>query len=173
MAIPYFENGQRKDLPLRVVLGLRAIKTNCFSAFLLFFVCSGCSPSTLWKLDTIATGNGAFDSTRLTYFNPISSPLQFEMICMETGIESFLNLTKYKFLPGKNGIKAQLQINGEITEEMIPVLEGKMRVRLSNMLTQSLIEALKKGQEVSIFIDGFEQHLMPDPFLKLYFQSST
>ena len=136
--------------------------------FSLFFIAilAGCAATNPWKLESIATGEALFDSARLTYSDTVT-PLRFEIVRIESGIETFLSLTKYKFTTA-NGIKIEFDIAGEKSEETVPFLEGKMRLRLPAELSERLINALQEGKEVAMIADGFEQHLNPDQFTTQY-----
>lgn len=136
----------------------RFIFLSCFLA--------GCTAASPWKLETISTGNRSFDSARLSYSDN-DSPLRFEIVRMETNIEAFLNLKKYKFTPSDK-VKIEFYIDGEKTTETVPFLEGKMRLRLPQETTKRVIEALQEGMEVVIMVDGFEEHIYPELFKKQY-----
>lgn len=141
------------------------------SFFLL--ILSACASSTIWKLDSIATGEKAFDSARLVYANAIASPLQFEIVGQETGVESFLSLSKHRLTASSeypNEIEAQFTIEEEKFVERIPLLEGRMRLRLPPELSGRFIEALQEGKKIDILLDGFELTLEPERFSKFYEQ---
>jgi hypothetical protein len=134
--------------------------------FSLLVILAGCASSTQWKLDSIATGVEAFDSMRLLYEDS-TSPLRFEIVRLETGIEAFLSLTRYKF-SGLENILVQFEIEGVRGEVTLPLLSGKMRIRLPEELTKRFIKALQEGREVVMIVDGSEQHLDPEQFAKKY-----
>jgi hypothetical protein len=119
-----------------------------------------------WKLDSIATGVERFDSIRLTYAAG-DSPLRFEIMAVNGGVETFLNLTRHKFTP-KEAVKVEISIGGEKSIETIPLLEGKMRLRFPLETTERLLGALQEGQEVAIMVDGFEARLSPEGFERQY-----
>ncbi len=134
---------------------------------------TACSTSNIWILDSIATGEKAFDSARLICSNQSLSPLQFEVVALETGIESFLSLSRHRLTASSedpNAIEAQFTIDGKKFFEMIPLLEGRMRLRLPPELTGRLTRALQEGKKIDILLDGFEQTLEPERFSKLYDQ---
>lgn len=133
---------------------------------LLFIILTGCTASNPWKFETISTGDRSFDSSRLIYSDN-DSPLRFEIVRMESHIETFLNLKKYKFTPSDK-VKIEFNIDGKKTVETVPFLEGKMRLRFPQETATKLIEALQEGKEVVIIVDGFEQHIHPDRFKKQY-----
>lgn len=119
-----------------------------------------------WKLDSISTGVESFDSARLTY-STADSPLRFEIMAAQDGIETFLSLTRHKFTP-KEDVKVAISIGGEKSVETIPFLEGKMRLRFPLETTERILRALQEGQEVAIMVDGFEGRLSPERFLSQY-----
>lgn len=130
-------------------------------------ILSACTATNIWQLDSIATGEKAFDSARLVYSDPLHSPLRFEVVGLETGVESFISLSKHKLSPSRdhpNAVEAQFTIDGEKFVEVIPILEGRMRLRLPPELTGRLIEALQEGEKIDILLDGFEQTLEPESF---------
>jgi hypothetical protein len=115
-----------------------------------------------WKLESIATGVGGFDSARLTYSLP-DSPLRFEILATQSGVESFLSLTRHKFTP-KEAVIVELTIGGEKFVETIPILEGKMRLRFPLETTERLLLALQEGEEVAMMVDSFEGRLRAESF---------
>lgn len=119
-----------------------------------------------WKLESIATGDRVFDSARLIYSNS-DSPLRFEIVQLETGVEAFLSLMKFKFTSLET-VAMEFLINGERFEETAPLLEGKTRLRLPQETTERLIRALQDGREVVMMVDGFERHLDSERFLEQY-----
>jgi len=131
---------------------------------------NGCTAPGLWQCDSMITGHPIFNSIKLTYSDPLSSPLQFELIRTHTSTESFLNLTKYQFNPSLIEINAQFTIDEEVCEAKLPILEGKMRLKLSSELTKQLVNALKNKKEVIIMVDGFVQNVRSDQFPYLYEQ---
>jgi len=145
-------------------------RNKIFNSFLLLTL-SACTATNIWQLDSIATGEKAFDSAKLVYSDPMLSPLRFEVVGQESGIESFISLSKHRLTVSSenpNAIEAQFTIEGEKFVEMIPILEGRMRLRLPPELTGRLIEALQEGKKIDILLDGFEQTLEPERFSKLY-----
>lgn len=119
-----------------------------------------------WKLESISTGDRVFDAARLTY-STNDSPLRFEIVQQETGNAAFLSLMKFKFTPSQD-LAIEYSINGERFEETVPLLEGKMRLRIPQETTERIIQALQDGQEVVIIVDGFERHLDSECFLGQY-----
>lgn len=138
--------------------------------FFLFVLCS-CANQNRWELDAIA-GNQTFDSSRIRYSNPQNpSPLAFELIRIGDRIEAFLNLSRYRLSPSPedpSSVKTILSIEGERYEESVPLLEGRMRIRLSNETAERIILALQDGKKVSILIDDFEETLEPNEFSRTY-----
>lgn len=84
-------------------------------------------------------------------------------------IAAFINLNRFRFTE-KGEIKISLTINNEIYEELTPVHEGAMRVRMGAEMTKRLIQALQEGNEVGILIDGFEETLNPNQFSLFFSQ---
>lgn len=139
--------------------------------FFLILIFCGCTAASPWVFESILTGEKTFDAARLVYSDH-DSPLRFEIVRLETGIEAFLSLTKYKFSDPEN-IKIEFNIHEEKIIEILPLLEGNMRIRFSSELTMRLIRALQEGKEIAILVDGFEQHLDPGYFVKQYEQLSS
>lgn len=134
---------------------------------LIFVSCSEINQP--WKFDAIATQNKVFDSSRITYFDPINSPLHFEIIHSDTGLNAFISLTKYQFRTSEEGyLHIDFEIDGMKYEDSLPLLEGGMRLCLSQDRTQALINSLCNGKKVTILVDGFEQSITPNQFKNLY-----
>lgn len=141
-----------------------AIASRALLISLIVGISSSCSGPNSWAINTIATGDKTFDSSRLRYFSPQAHPpLAFEMIRIGNEIEAFIHLTRFRFTSSEQ-VKVLITIAGETFEDALPVHEGAMRVRLSSETTQRLIQALQKGHEVAILIDGFEETLDPKQF---------
>lgn len=81
-------------------------------------------------------------------------------------IETFLSLTKFRLSPDCSTLIVTIQ--GVSYEEAITPHEGLMRVRLSPDTANLLIQALQRGEQVSILIDGFEETLDPDQFSRTF-----
>ncbi|MBI3508759.1 MAG: hypothetical protein HY069_03925 [Chlamydiia bacterium] len=79
-------------------------------------------------------------------------------------IEAYVSLTQFRFSETPT-LRVKLS-SGE--EESLPVLQGRMRLRLSPTLTQRLITQLQEGHEVKISVDSFDKTLTPQDFLPLY-----
>jgi len=127
---------------------------------------AGCATAhSAWRFDAIDSGDARFNSTRLTFSDPIS-PLRFELLRSEETLEAFLSLTKYRFTGTE--VKTVWEIDGERWEGPLPVLEGKMRLKLPPALTDKIVHSLKEGRQVAIMVDGFEEHLTPDRFGEQY-----
>jgi hypothetical protein len=131
--------------------------------FALCFLLCGCSATSPWRIDSIAAGEARFNSSRLRYASSQRHPpLVFEMLKIGDEVQAFLSLTKFRLSP--HCTKLILTIRGEVHEEAITPHEGLMRVRLGNAITSRLIQALQRGDQVSILIDGFEENLDPSQF---------
>jgi len=132
---------------------------------------SGCTaPPHMWTVDSIAAGNRIFDVSRLRYCPPQShSPLAFEMVKVGEQIEAFLTLTRFR-LPATETAKVLFTIAGHSFEEYIPIHEGGMRLCLSSETTQQLIQALREGHKIGIFLDDFEEILDPSQFSSSFAQ---
>ncbi len=135
-----------------------------YGLLLVFLICS-CARNSDWKVDSIAA-NSSFDSSRLRYLPNGHSSLAFEMLRINTKIEAFLNLTQFRLKPSEEGdtVKVLINIGGELFEESSPLLEGRMRIRLSEEITLRMTEGLQDGKKISILVDGFEETLEPDQF---------
>lgn len=132
-------------------------------SLLLFFLTACASPS-LWQLDSVPL------YTRLLYHDPTSpSPLRFELIQHGEEITAYLNLTQHR-LSACPSLPLKLLIRDEVYEEEHPLLEGRMRLRLSSQLTNKLIEALQNGTSVTLSLDGFEETLRSESFTGFYQQ---
>src|SRR5690242_14004263 len=95
------------------------------------------------------------------------SPLRFEIVQMETGQELFLSLLKYKFTSTPS-MPIIFEVGDEKWEEVVPTLEGGMKIRFPQKLKDRVIDALQQEQEVRIMVDGFEKVLKPENFLAEY-----
>ena len=124
---------------------------------------SGCSSPSAWSLHSIASGDIAFDSTRLSFISAEAhSPLVFELIQSSDRIESFIFLNRFRFT--KKELPVTLLIDNKTIEELLLVYEGAMRIKLSEAMTAELIQALQNGHEVIILVDGFKEVLSPNQF---------
>lgn len=142
--------------------------------FLVIILCS-CTPTTSWKLEKIVSGQEDFDIARLIYAQPqIDSPLQLEITRIGSQIEMYLNLTRSRFTPSfqeKNlYVTGIFTIGEERIEDKIPLLEGKMRLKIPSSLKASCIRALQEGKKIDILVDDFKQTIFPEQFEKLYSQ---
>lgn len=150
----------------------KSLKLRYYFPFL-FLLCS-CANQNYWKLDDIAAGDRAYDSSRLRYVDPGShSPLAFELLRVGQNVEAFLTLNRNRLSPDSkdsNCVKAYFWIDGEQYQEEIPVREGGMRVRLSLEMAGRLTQALQDGKNVSILIDEYEQILESDRFSRTFSQ---
>ena len=137
-------------------------------SFLFVLLAFGCANPTLWKFDALETGLAEFDSARLLYSDPKSaSPLRFEIDRIGYEIVAYLNLAQYKLTQGPS-VVVSLKIGDEVYEEELPILEGRMRLRLSQTMTRKLVLALQEGKSVKFSTDGFEETLQCDNFTPLY-----
>lgn len=113
-----------------------------------------------------------FQSTRLRYLNPERAcPVLFEMLRVENEISTFLSLSRSRWT-SSDTLTATLRIDSQEFQETLPVLEGRMRLRLPPSATTRIISALQAGTEVVILIDGFEEKLRPEQF-NSYFEKFT
>ena len=55
-------------------------------------------------------------------------------------------------------------------EETLPLLEGRMRMRLPANITEKMAQALQEGREVRILVDNMESWIFPEQFTKFYGQ---
>ena len=139
--------------------------------YLICLILAGCAGTQSWRLDAIEAGDKAFNYTKLIYIDPKSAPLNFEIICQDTLVEAFLYLTKHKLTPPQEhpqSIDVEFTIDDQRFCESVPLLEGRMRLRLPQELAERLILALQEGKKIDILLDGFQQRLNPECFPKLY-----
>lgn len=135
--------------------------------FSLFFL-AGCASHTSWKYDTLAKESDSIGSARLLYSDPkSSSSIRFEMTRIGYQTTAYLNLIQHR-LSQDSKVAVSLYYENEIYEEEVPVLEGKMRLRLSQEMTERLIQALREGKQVKITADGFQETLQSESFNPLY-----
>lgn len=114
-------------------------------------------------MDSIQTGTSSFDSARLRYISEEAhDPLRFEFLKVGQTVEAFLSLERFRF--GEKEITVAFQMEEESFETRLLVHEGGMRIRLDPESTQIMIEALQKGKEVVILVDGFEKRVKADRF---------
>ncbi len=135
--------------------------------WLFLLLLAGCTLSSpLWRIDTLSTGDASFDIARLRYTSPQNAPpLTFELLRMGEEVAAYLSLTRFRFTPTEEGLlNVRLRIDQQSWDELVPLHEGKMRVRLSPETTQRLILALQEGKEVGILVDDFEETLDPRQF---------
>jgi hypothetical protein len=73
-------------------------------------------------------------------------------------------LKQFRYQVGDTlSIKAIFISDGEQQEEILPVREGRMRLRISSKTTENLIRSLQEGKKVDILINGYEETLEPFP----------
>lgn len=132
---------------------------------------TSCATPTAWRLDTIATGDPAFDSTRLSYHTP--SNLRIELLRIGQDVSTFLSLRQHRFAPSPldpSRIDVTLVIDGQNFHDLAPSREGRMRLKLSKEMTEHLTRALQEGREVDIVLDGFQETISPQAFKERYEQ---
>lgn len=139
----------------------------------LLLLLSSCTHSpSHWQLDAIAAGDSAYDSARLRSLNPnADSPLTFELLKMGNQIEAFLSLTHFQLTPDKETpslTTVSFFIENENFTEQVPLLEGRMRIRLSLETTERVTQALQEGKKVSILLGSFEKTLDPEQFSQVF-----
>lgn len=134
-----------------------------------FLFAAGCtSRVSPWKFDLLDAGLAEYNCAKLTYSDEKnSSPLRFEMTRIGYEMASYIYIIQYKLGDGAS-IKVGLQDEDELYEEETPLLEGRMRLRLSKTMTDKLVTALQEGRRVKLVLDGFEQTLESENFLPLY-----
>ncbi len=121
------------------------------------------SSITPWQLDTIVSNEAQFDSARLRYVGNAAFPtLLFELMRINEQIDAFLSLTQFRLSSQCDHFT--LKVGDTTSDEMISPHEGLMRVRLAMSTTEKIIQALQRGEKVSILIDGFEETLDPERF---------
>lgn len=122
--------------------------------------------SSPWSLESIASGNSAFDSKRIIYrSNKPLSEANLEFFCTGTEISGYFSSPGRRFGTGASA-SARLSIGSECLEEELPLHEGRMRVKLPEEWTFKTVDALKNGQEVGIMVGSIEQIIQPDQLLK-------
>ena len=147
-------------------------------SIILLFGLAGCATGAApWHLDSIATGDKAFDSKRLIYQDPASqSRLRVEFIRVGADVDLFLSLSQYTLTPSSldpPSILVEFKIEGEPPfQEMIALHEGKMRLRVPSPIKDRIASALQGGKKVGILVDDFEETLSPEQFAKTFEQFS-
>lgn len=134
---------------------------------------TACTHRTHWTLDAIAAGDARYDSTRLTYQNQDRfSPLRLEFLKMGETIDLVLSLTQYSITPTQEdppSVLVRLIIGEEPPfEEMVPLCEGHMRLRLSQETATKMIKALQEGSKIDILIDDLVETIQSDHFAESY-----
>ncbi len=134
----------------------------------------GCGESGFWDYDAILTYHSEFDSRRLTH-RPMNGypPWKIELLRTEEGIEMFISLLQHRFLPSVKdpfSISVALRLEDEKTrvEGEALLFNGQMKLRFSDALTKTFIEALQEGKKVSILVDGMQETLEPDFFKETF-----
>lgn len=121
-------------------------------------------------MDSIATGEAQFDSSRLVYTTP-ASHLNVEFLRIGDGIHGTIALDRFSFTPLKNDPRSTdlvLAINGENFNYTIPLRKGGMKAALTPEITAKIILALQEGKEVAILVAGASQILTPQSFDEKY-----
>lgn len=128
--------------------------------FFLFFAFLGCSHSSSWVVNSITSGDLAFDFTRARFLSHTAhSILSFEIVKGKEPAESFISLNRFRFQT--DPVLVEMTIGDETFSEEIHVHEGAMRLKLSSLSTNRIIQALQEGKEVVILVDGFLEKLTP------------
>lgn len=78
----------------------------------------------------------------------------------------FLNLSYFRF--SQNSLPITFLIEENVFKEPVSVYEGGMRIKISEQMSNLLIQALQMGQKIDILIDGFHERLDPDQFPAAY-----
>lgn len=118
----------------------------------------------------MATGYPQYDSSRLTYYSPLSHlSLEFLKIGRETA--SYLFLRQFKFIP--TSTDAQLtEVAFTIGEtevlESLLLREGRMRLKLSPEVTRQMILGLQEGKQITIVASGIKEIIHPASFEKAF-----
>ena len=144
------------------------IRTSKLCGLSFLGVLSGCISTSPWKLDTIACGNKKYDSARLSYEE---SPLRLEFIKLGQQGDLFASLTQYRFTPlisDTSSVCVQLSIAGQTAEEIVPLLQGQMRLYFPKETTEKIVKALQEGETVDMLIDGFQATIQPELFVASY-----
>ncbi|HEX2582509.1 MAG TPA: hypothetical protein VHL30_00135 [Chlamydiales bacterium] len=137
----------------------------CAFAFLSFIV-SCTSPPAFWQTDALVTGSPQYDSSRLLYDAPLSH-LKLEFLKTEKGTSGYLFLDQFRFTlstPDSPSMDVFFTIGETLLKESIYLREGRMRLKLSAELTERILSALQKGQQVAIVADAFKETIEPDSF---------
>lgn len=122
----------------------------------------GCSVANdPWQVDNIATGSVNFDSAKLRYKE--TEPLTLEMTRVGNELSAHLALTHSRFPRGEN-VRVHFACESREFEDLSPVHEGRMRLRLSGETTEYLIAALKNQETVKITVGDLEQTIVPEQF---------
>lgn len=138
------------------------------SLILLSGLISGCVVPNAWKMDGIVATDPSVASTRLRYVSLTQdTPLSFELLRSGDLFDSYLNLHQFTWRPSQV-VSVVFQMGDQEMTEELPLLQGKMRLKISPELTEKIILTLQQGQKVGILADGFEMTLEPDMFARTY-----
>lgn len=127
-----------------------------------FFFLGGCVGQKAWLLQSIPTQEKEFYLTKLVTQDLDFSSLELELFSNLGKIEAIL-ITKGLPLSSKT-YKVCLTIDEKNCEDEALVFQGGMKLKLSEKMTQSIIESLLEGKKIDILLDGFSKTLSPDQF---------
>lgn len=126
---------------------------------------SACTAQSSWEINTISTGDTVFDSSRLRFCFS-NSPLSIEFVKFADHTDIFLNLSYFRF--SQSLLPISFIIEENLLEEPVSVYEGRMRIKISEQMSNRLIQALQIGKKIDILVDGFHERLDPDQFPAAY-----
>ncbi len=132
---------------------------------------SGCTSSSPWHFDSIATGEPSFDSSRLVYQTRDSLlEANLEFFYREGKVSAYVTSPARRFerQAGAATTKARLTVGSEALEEELPLHAGQMRVKLPDTWAQKAIDALKDGREIAIMVGVIDQTIQPEEFSELF-----
>ncbi len=90
------------------------------------------------------------------------------MIRGEAETCAYLTLAKHRFLaPPDKTLPIEVQLGEEIVCERGVVLEGNMRIKLSELLTAKILTVLEQGEAVHFCVDGLRQTVVSLPKKKI------
>ncbi len=131
---------------------------------------AGCGGSDFWDYDAVLTYHPEFDSRRLTH-RPSNGypPWKIELFKAEEGIEMFISLLQHQFRPSaQNSSEIPVILMMENQEMKVEgaafLLDGHMKLRFSDFLATTFIQALQEGKKVSILIDAMQETVEPELF---------
>jgi hypothetical protein len=125
-----------------------------------------------WRVEDISAGDHSFNISRLRFTSMKEQPsLLFEILKTGSETHAFINLIRFRF--SEEIAKVTLKIEEQTFEENLPVLEGRMRLRLPKESTELITKALQAGKKVDILLDGFEETLDPEQFSDTFREFET